>query len=226
MMVVGVDGWNRKWVAVELQHGKFQRIYIAEKLEEITQREEYEVIGIDVPIGLVDEPPRAADTAAREILKSRRSSVFDAPPGFCLSQSVSSYSEANRIAKQQLGRGISAQSFALMANIREADAVARKDARVYEVHPELSFTALNANVPMPFAKKTWNGLIDRMKLLASYGIHLPDPIDANAPKNSAGRAGADDVLDAAAVAWSAHRIANNTANALPDPTERLYRIWF
>ncbi|GAB5406367.1 MAG: DUF429 domain-containing protein [Aureliella sp.] len=226
MMVVGVDGWNKKWVAVELHDGKFHGIYIAETLAEIAQRSEYEVIGIDVPIGLVDAPPRKADAAARELLQTRRSSVFDAPPAFCLSQEVATYSDANRISKETLGRGISAQAFALMSNIREADSVARDDVRVFEVHPELSFTAMNNQRPMPYPKKSWSGLVDRIKALASHDIHLPDPLDGNDPRSSAGRAGADDILDAAAVAWSAQRIAAGKAIALPDKNTRLHRIWY
>ncbi|NUP38908.1 MAG: DUF429 domain-containing protein, partial [Streptomyces sp.] len=35
----------------------------------------------------------------------------------------------------------------------------------------------------------------------------------------AGRVPPDDVLDAAAAAWSAHRIALGTAASLPDPPE-------
>ncbi|MGH3778212.1 MAG: DUF429 domain-containing protein [Pseudonocardiaceae bacterium] len=41
------------------------------------------------------------------------------------------------------------------------------------------------------------------------GIHLPDQL------GDASNAGADDVLDAAAAAWSAHRIATGHADRLP-----------
>jgi predicted RNase H-like nuclease len=40
---------------------------------------------------------------------------------------------------------------------------------------------------------------------------VPDDLGA------AGRAGADDVLDAAAVAWTASRLAAGTAVSFPDP---------
>jgi predicted RNase H-like nuclease len=49
--------------------------------------------------------------------------------------------------------------------------------------------------------------------LAHVGIHLPDDLD------SACDAGAVDVLDAAAVAWTAHRVAEGTALSLSEPLE-------
>lgn len=42
---------------------------------------------------------------------------------------------------------------------------------------------------------------------------LPDDLGA------AGRTPPDDVLDAAAAAWTAHRIAHGRAHSLPDPPE-------
>jgi predicted RNase H-like nuclease len=48
------------------------------------------------------------------------------------------------------------------------------------------------------------------------GIVLPDDL------GSAGRAAAvDDVLDAAAAAWTARRVAHGQAHPLPDPPEHL-----
>jgi predicted RNase H-like nuclease len=49
--------------------------------------------------------------------------------------------------------------------------------------------------------------------LRAAGIELPDDL------GEAGAAGVDDVLDAAAVAWSAHRIARGMARSLPEQPE-------
>ena len=51
----------------------------------------------------------------------------------------------------------------------------------------------------------------RRALLAGVGISLPGNLAA------AGAAAPDDILDAAAVAWSADRIARGQASSLPDP---------
>jgi predicted RNase H-like nuclease len=53
----------------------------------------------------------------------------------------------------------------------------------------------------------------RRRLLASNGIELPDDLQ------DAGAAGVDDVLDAAAAAWSAARIAGGTARSFPPEPE-------
>jgi hypothetical protein len=63
--------------------------------------------------------------------------------------------------------------------------------------------------PLEHRKISWAGHITRRALLAEYGIHLPDEL------GDAGNARPDDVLDAAAAAWSAHRIATGHASRLP-----------
>lgn len=85
---------------------------------------------------------------------------------------------------------------------------------VWEVHPEVSFQEL-AGGPLRFAKKTWAGAELRKELLRSTGIELP------AGLGPAGEVAAvDDVLDAAAAAWSARRCAAGLARSLPDSPER------
>jgi predicted RNase H-like nuclease len=89
----------------------------------------------------------------------------------------------------------------------EVDAY-RGDPRIFEVHPELSFAEM-AGGPL-VSKKTWNGVMRRRALLAANGIELPDELP------TAGRVPIDDVLDAAAVAWTTARIARETARCLPE----------
>jgi predicted RNase H-like nuclease len=76
------------------------------------------------------------------------------------------------------------------------------------VHPEVSFAAMNGQ-PLTHRKISWTGHITRRALLAEHGIHIPDQL------GDAGKARLDDVLDAAAAAWSAHRIATGHASRLP-----------
>jgi predicted RNase H-like nuclease len=77
-----------------------------------------------------------------------------------------------------------------------------------EVWHQVSFAAMNDR-PLTHRKISWTGQVARRALLAGHGIHLPDQLGA------AGTAGTDDVLDAAAAAWSAHRIATGHASRLP-----------
>jgi predicted RNase H-like nuclease len=82
------------------------------------------------------------------------------------------------------------------------------------VHPEVSFRALADGVPPAYPKKTWRGQNVRRDLLTAAGLVLPDEL------GEADRVPADDVLDAAAAAWSAHRIALGTAGRIPKVPER------
>lgn len=96
----------------------------------------------------------------------------------------------------------------------EADRWAR-DATVplWEVHPEVSF-ALLLGAPAEHPKRTWAGQQERRAALADAGVELGD----------VGRVGAmaapDDVLDAAAVAWSTRRLVQCEGTSWPDPPER------
>ncbi|MFQ5505482.1 MAG: DUF429 domain-containing protein [Planctomycetota bacterium] len=107
-----------------------------------------------------------------------------------------------------LGRGISKQSCSLKDRIFEVDGVARGDERVVEMHPEVSFAALKG-APLEFAKKSWNGQQERRRLLGDAGMVLPDQLDA-----TAGEVPRDDILEAAAVAWSARRYSCGQAQRL------------
>ncbi|WP_203433430.1 DUF429 domain-containing protein [Jiangella asiatica] len=85
---------------------------------------------------------------------------------------------------------------------------------VVECHPEISFAELNGGLPVPYGKKTWAGHHLRRDLLEKAGIVVP------ADLGTAGERGApDDVLDAAAAAWTARRVATGAARSLPDRPE-------
>jgi predicted RNase H-like nuclease len=110
-----------------------------------------------------------------------------------------------------------------LPKIREVDEFT-SDARIFEVHPELSFLAMADGVPLVHAKKPWGGQALRRELLERVGILIPRNLGA------AGDAPTDDVLDAAAAAWSASRIALGRAVPYPrEPTQhygsRAIAIW-
>jgi predicted RNase H-like nuclease len=123
---------------------------------------------------------------------------------------TSSYTEANELSKQHFGRGISAQSYALRRKIFEVDECATTDDRIYEVHPEVCFTAMKSE-PLAYTKKSWHGQQARLHLLAQNGINIPDDL------GPVGLIPPDDIIDAAAAAWSAERIASGKADCLGEP---------
>ena len=168
------------------------------------------VTGIDMPLGLLADGWRTADVLARRALGRRGVTVFAIPP-----RSVwecGSYAEANITCRRLTGRGLSIQAWGLRARLLEADRFrASCPVELYEVHPELSFSAMGG-VPVPESKHSAEGLAVRRRLLSGAGITLPTGRVPGAE--------ADDVLDAAAVAWSARRILLGTAVSLTDPAQR------
>ena len=166
------------------------------------------VVGIDMPLGLLADGWRIADILARRALGGRGVTVFAIPPRPVWQQPT--YAEANRACRELTGNGLSAQTWGLRGKILEADAHRRASpATLYEVHPELAFAAM-AGAPLAASKHTAAGLILRRELLARVGITLPAKV-IGAPEN--------DLLDAAAVAWSARRIAVGDAVTLTSPAQ-------
>jgi predicted RNase H-like nuclease len=155
----------------------------------------FDLVGIDMPIGLIDGPPRACDVEARRYLRPRGSSVFPAPPRAALR--CSDYRAALAIARDATGRGISKQTFNIMPKIAELDSLLDESTRlrVIEVHPECAFRALSAGEVLP-SKKTASGQALRQRLLADH-FDLPSRVPPGAAL--------DDMLDAYAVLWSANR---------------------
>lgn len=221
--VMGVDAYALGWVGVELRDGRFGRAVLAATLYEIVAGSSgAAVIGVDIPLGMLPDRWRAADTVAAEHLGPRRSSVFRVPPRAVWLEP--DFANANRLCRELTGAGLSRQSWALRPKLLEANAIwERHPGLLFEAHPEVSFREM-AGEPLPYAKKTWSGQARRRELLAKQGIVLPDQL------GPAGQAPPDDVLDAAAVAWTAHRMATGAARSHPAPPEELngakIAIWY
>jgi predicted RNase H-like nuclease len=137
---------------------------------------------------------------------------------------AASYADACAVARALDGRAISRQAWALRTKILEVGAwLPTAPCPVYEVHPEVSFSLLTG-APIVAGKRTAAGLAARRRALEEAGIVVPaDLADASG-------VAADDVLDAAVVAWSAGRIAAGQARSFPDPPEisadrRVAAIW-
>lgn len=214
--VVGVDAWREGWVAAMLRDGRVVSIASASSIAELAEADAG-VIGVDMPIGLPDEPPRSCDEEARSLLGRRGSSVFPAPPRDVLR--APTYAAARALSTERYGRSVSAQSYALGAKILELDAIASEDSRFHEVHPELAFMEMLGR-PLEENKKTWAGHRLRIALLEREGIRIPDDVDAGAA-----RVPVDDVVDAVVAAWSAARIAAGTARRVPRTGAGPYIWW-
>jgi predicted RNase H-like nuclease len=210
--VLGVDASRAGWIGIELDDGHFAGARLAARLGDLLtgdpaageQSPPYSVVGVDTPIGLLPAGWRDCDRSAAARIGRRRSSVFAVPPAAVWD--VADYAEANALCRTLTGGGFSKQAYNLRPRVLEANALPG----LFEVHPEVSFREL-AGVELPHPKLTWAGHTLRRALLRAGGIDVPDDL------GTAGGAGPDDILDAAAVAWTAHRIATGHAKTFPSP---------
>jgi predicted RNase H-like nuclease len=219
MRVAGADVSKGKWIVVVLDDRRFERAFVvADIAAAVDELVGCVAIGVDMPIGLPEAgASRPADIEARAFVGPRRSSVFSTPPAELLA--CASAAEANLLAKQRGWPGVSAQAFALKKQILAVQPLAQVDPRIWEVHPEVSFAEANGQVPLAWAKSSWNGAALRPRILASHGITIPGDL------GPVGAVDVPDVLDASIAAWSADRIARGVAKSFPAGAQRIGAIW-
>lgn len=227
MRAVGIDAYRSGWVAVVLDDGRVSAIHLRKELAELAAAcPDAAAVGVDMPLGLLQRGWRTADKLAAVRLGAQRSRVFLVPPRPVWN--AVTHQEAVGLCRQLTDppAGLSLQAWGLKKKLQEANRLRdRMPDRLFEVHPELSFAALNGGTPITASKKSWNGQMARRALLAGVGIRLPDDLA------EAGAVPADDILDAAAAAWSTSRIAGGRAVSLPDlpepdDTGRPIAIWY
>jgi predicted RNase H-like nuclease len=219
-VVAGCDVAAGRWIVVVLRDGAFAEAFVRATLREVAEAcADAEALAVDIPIGLPEDGPRACDLEGRARLGRRRSTLFVTPVRAAIEEPDHAHAVAlNRAAT---GQGVSRQAHGLRHMILDAASVAAADPRIHEAHPELSFAALTEppNVrETPYVrgartfgvveepKSTWDGLHRRIALLREAGIEVPVRLGLAVPPA--------DVLDAAAVAWTAARIAAGTAEHL------------
>ncbi len=236
-LVAGVDGVRGGWVmaVTDVAGGSPVEFSAWSTLGELwsdATARRLQVVAVDMPVGLPDAERREADLEARRLLGARRSSLFWTPP-LCVLDAAD-HAEANRRSWDETGRGISVQAFNLMPKIRELrDTLAPDDfapearPRAVEVHPESSFVRL-AGRPMAESKREQGG---RQQRLETLGDEFPNIAEAAVAAPPAGppRPALDDLLDAAAAAWTARRIVAGDAECLgvgeQDETGYPMHIW-
>ena len=221
--VLGVDACKKGWVGItNLMEGYFDRT-ISELVLAAEKPDPIAAVAVDIPIGLPVSGPRQADVLARGLVGKRASSVFATPVRAALH--APTHAEATAINLQAVGRGLSQQAYALSTKILDVDNWARTARQtVVEVHPEVCFAVMGGR-PLRHSKSTWAGSEERRRLLAEAGIAIPSEIGA------AGELAApDDILDAAAVSWTALRYVRRQAACYPSAPEEfgdghLAAIW-
>lgn len=230
-IVAGADGSPGGWIGILLDR-RTRRVtpLLCRSSEELlTIQPRPVVLAIDIPIGLPDAGDRDCDRIARTLLGPRRSSVFPAP----IRPSLAAVTQqgADAISRSIVGRGVGAQAWALYRRVLSLDRLIGPDeqTRCVEVHPELSFLALNGDRPLPDSKHSPEGIATRRALIsAAFGPEaFPSVRQAITPKDATD----DDLLDAMAACWTANRIAEGIAHRIPDnpPTDSRglrMEMWF
>jgi predicted RNase H-like nuclease len=214
--VLGADACKAGWIGLTLSSGEV-RAFVHPDIGGLVALAAavgtLDAIALDIPIGLADSSPRKADLLARKAAGARWASVFVTPVRSALA--LETHAAASVLNRQLTGSGISRQAFNLREKIRQVDDwLPRAQCPVVEAHPELIFAEL-AGAPLADSKSTWAGAVRRRQLLSQAGIEVSGNLGL-----SGQQVGVDDVLDAAAVAWTAERITRRTARCIPDPPER------
>lgn len=226
--VAGVDGCPGGWLVVvqTSDQPSLARAQIVPRFADVLVLPEApRLIAVDMPIGLPERSGlggRRCDVEARANLGQRQSAVFAVPArAAVMCEDYRTACDA-AFASSDPPRRVAKQTFHLFTKIREIDALMSPDLqlRVREVHPELAFWALNGKRALDLPKKVKSrphppGLELRRNLLAAAGY---DRAFLSQSQFRARDAGPDDLLDAAACAWSAARMARGEGRCFPaDP---------
>jgi predicted RNase H-like nuclease len=201
---------------VALDDGVVLEVRVVETIAQALERYRPAAVGIDMPVGLVDEP-RDTDAAARALLPGRASSVFSTAVRAVVdgwaSGALTSHTEASACSVEVLGAGLSQQAWRLVPKMAEVERLAADGVALTEVHPKLAFATV-AGAPLP-RKRSWPGIRLRSELLVELGLDLP----ARFPGDTA--AAPDDVVDAAICAWVADGVAGaGPVRPVPERTDQ------
>lgn len=198
MIVVGLDGFSKGWVAVRMD-GATRELHFLKSVSELSAIT-FDRAGIDMPIGLPERDERSCDLEARALLRPHASRVFTGARRGLWDHP--SHADANRALKRQGEKGVSIQLWHLGPKILEVDRfmTPRRQDKFREAHPELVFRRLNDGEPVP-SKHTPQGLALRVNLLRGEGfMNIRRWIDVERLGTGAKT---DDILDACAVAIAA-----------------------
>ena len=219
---MGVDGCRVGFIGVVFGVSPAQaQMIVAQNFADLAAVSDVATIAIDMPMGLpahIGPAGRGPETALREFIGARRSSVFAMPPRAAIF--AMDYLAACALARANSSppRALSKQAFFLFPKIRELDESLQASSalrqRVFECHPEGSFCVM-AGQPLAHPKKTKAGHDERVALLMQAGFTQPF-LDTPMPRGVA----RDDLLDACAAAWTARRIAAGQARVFPQVPER------
>lgn len=223
MIAAGVDGCRGGWIVALWADDKAEIVFCGSFRDVLGAAAEASNIAVDMPIGFperIGEAGRGCDRAARAVLGERQSSLFAVPARAAVMEADYSDACAAAVAHSDPPKKVSKQCFNLFPKMRELDALMTPalQARVVESHPEVAFWTMNGERPLDLPKRVKSqpfaeGLALRRRLLAGAGFPVASLDAAKFPRAVAG---VDDLIDAAACAVVARRVARGEAIRFPD----------
>lgn len=214
MFVAGVDGCRAGWIAFKVELPSLVTSVAVIDLPSLLKNRPSDLafLAIDIPIGLLYRP-RRCDIEARERLGwPRRASVF--PPPCRAALLAETHAEASAVNREKTHKGLSKQAWGIARKIKQVDDAMTPECQqwAFEVHPEVCFWALNGERPMEHNKKTKQGAAERIAFLRPVFPEIERHLADRPPL-----VGADDLLDAAAAAWTALRWHQGKADCVCTP---------
>lgn len=211
---VGVDGCRAGWIAVHGDGGEPQYAVYGKFRDLFAAHADADMVLVDIPIGLPWSkcPKRPCDISAREVLSSRRGSVFFAPCREAArlalqrcdgqSERAAAYRAANALNRQVLGSGLSQQAWGICRKIAEVDhfllASPSTAGAIREMHPEICFQSLNLGRALQHGKKSRSGQEERLGILSKFQSASRGLLERVSRETFRKDVQADDVLDALA----------------------------
>jgi predicted RNase H-like nuclease len=225
-MFVGVDGSPDGWIAVWYDREGYVGSQLYGDIERLwaDHGDTAEAVLIDVPIGLREESSekRRCDDAARQVLSPvRHSSVFPVPVRAAVHES--SYQAAKKAQEAHTDGSLGVQSWNIADNIAELDTFLRETApaavgTVRESHPEVCFWALNDRSAAEYSKtgQPAAAFWERIGVLEAIDGRIVQHV-RRAGSGLSGAVGNDDVIDAFALALTAHPWTGGLRTLPEDP---------
>ena len=207
--VAGVDGAQKGWVVACIPitgsgQASLSRCETFQEVKATVVELGCTSVGVDMPIGVKLSGSRLLDSEARKRLGARRSSLFPTPSSVVLE--ATSYEDALIRSRNQIGKGLSIQTWNLVPQIREVRSIIKPEdsETFFECHPESSFVELVGETLT--SKKTPEGVKQRLDAIRKF-VPTIDRVVKKLPK----KCRMDDALDAFAAAWSARRFSEGEA---------------
>lgn len=223
----GVVWTGTDWVSVAFGRSEINHAVVADGIGELwlEYEEIAECILVGLPIGLFETAAeeRVCDQLAREVTGGLASTIHSPP--IRPATRKRRYQTARKTTKRKTGETLSEASFELSDGIAALDELLQElpEARqiVSESHPELCFRAF-AGEPLSYSRTTAGGYAERMRTLAAFDTDAVRAIQHAAEDVGGATVAIADVIDAAALAYTARpgpgELRSLPAEPSTDPT--------